>query len=149
VHFPPRAVEHFVPSGAHECMYVPGMSWGNPEVDPSIMWSNPCRRAAKDPHEAPPVMMPFRRSPANLLLSCLTIGQAYCSWKSLSEYRTIAGGVSAPFDNMVRRALVAARTSASAENSPNAKPPPEPSLSNKSNRAKSGRITSRGPSCRD
>src|ERR1700722_5535869 len=35
------------------------------------------------------------------------------SWKSLKEYRTIAGGVSAPFDNMVRRSLVAARTSAS------------------------------------
>src|SRR6266704_2325985 len=35
------------------------------------------------------------------------------SWKSLNEYRTIAGGVSAPFDNMVRRSLVAARTSVS------------------------------------
>src|SRR5882672_1572412 len=35
------------------------------------------------------------------------------SWKSLNGYRTIAGGVSAPFDNMVRRSLVAARTSAS------------------------------------
>src|SRR5207245_8929254 len=35
------------------------------------------------------------------------------SWKSLNEYRTIAGGVSAPFDNMVTRSLVAARTSAS------------------------------------
>ena len=35
------------------------------------------------------------------------------SWKSLSEYRTIAGGVSAPFANMLRRSLVAARTSAS------------------------------------
>lgn len=35
------------------------------------------------------------------------------SWKSLNEYRSIAGGVSAPFDNMVRRWLVAARTSAS------------------------------------
>src|SRR5580704_3047373 len=35
------------------------------------------------------------------------------SWKSLSGYRTIAGGVSAPFDNMVRRSLVAARTSVS------------------------------------
>ena len=35
------------------------------------------------------------------------------SWKSLNEYRTIAGGVSALFDNMVRRSLVAARTSAS------------------------------------
>ena len=35
------------------------------------------------------------------------------SWKSLNEYRPIAGGVSAPFDNMVRRSLVAARTSAS------------------------------------
>ena len=34
VHFPPRAVEHFVPSGAHECMYVPGMSWGNPRGRP-------------------------------------------------------------------------------------------------------------------
>src|SRR5215510_5067726 len=34
------------------------------------------------------------------------------SWKSLNEYRTIAGGVSAPFDNIVRRSLVAARTSA-------------------------------------
>ena len=34
------------------------------------------------------------------------------SWKSLNEYRTIAGGVSAPFDNMVSRSLVAARTSA-------------------------------------
>jgi hypothetical protein len=35
------------------------------------------------------------------------------SWKSLNEYRTIAGALSAPFDNMVRRSLVAARTSAS------------------------------------
>src|SRR5262249_26115418 len=35
------------------------------------------------------------------------------SWKSLSGYRTIAGGVSVPFDNMVRRSLVATRTSAS------------------------------------
>src|ERR1700736_996778 len=35
------------------------------------------------------------------------------SWKSLNEYCTIAGGVSAPLDNMVRRSLVAARTSAS------------------------------------
>jgi hypothetical protein len=35
------------------------------------------------------------------------------SWKSLTEYRTLAGGVSAPFDHMVRRSLVAARTSAS------------------------------------
>jgi len=35
------------------------------------------------------------------------------SWKSFNEYRTVAGGVSAPFDNMVRRSLVAARTSAS------------------------------------
>src|SRR6516164_3073845 len=36
------------------------------------------------------------------------------SWKSLiNGYRTDAGGVSAPFDNMVRRSLVAARTSAS------------------------------------
>ena len=34
VHFPPRAVEHFVPSGAHECMYVPGMSRGNPRGRP-------------------------------------------------------------------------------------------------------------------
>jgi hypothetical protein len=35
------------------------------------------------------------------------------SWKSLNAYRTIVGGVSAPFDNMVSRSLVAARTSAS------------------------------------
>jgi hypothetical protein len=35
------------------------------------------------------------------------------SWKSIKEYRPTAGGVSAPFDNMVRRSLVAARTSAS------------------------------------
>src|SRR5215470_15004791 len=35
------------------------------------------------------------------------------SWKSLHEYRTMAGGVSAPFDNMARRSLVAARTSPS------------------------------------
>src|ERR1700761_9744402 len=35
------------------------------------------------------------------------------SWKSFNENRTLAGEVSAPFDNMVRRLLVAARTSAS------------------------------------
>src|SRR5215469_10925104 len=35
------------------------------------------------------------------------------SWKSLTEYRTLAGGVRAPFDNMERRSLVAAHTSAS------------------------------------
>src|SRR5881227_1997411 len=33
------------------------------------------------------------------------------SWKSLNEYRTIAGGVSALFDIIVRRSVVAARTS--------------------------------------
>src|ERR1700733_9464444 len=35
------------------------------------------------------------------------------SWKSLNEYRPIAGGISAPFDNMVRRRLVAAGSSGS------------------------------------
>jgi len=35
------------------------------------------------------------------------------SWKFFNEYRTIAGCVSVPFDNIVRRLLVAARTSAS------------------------------------
>src|SRR5215471_19071142 len=35
------------------------------------------------------------------------------SWKSFNAYRTLAGGVRAPFDNMVRRSLVAARTAAS------------------------------------
>jgi hypothetical protein len=33
----------------------------------------------------------------DLFLSCLTIGELTASWKSFTEYRTLAGGVSAPF----------------------------------------------------
>src|SRR6516165_11489314 len=67
-----------------------------------------------DRHEAPPVMVPFRRSPARpFCCPASPSARRTASWKSLNEYRTIAGAVSAPFDNMVRRSLVAASTSAS------------------------------------
>ncbi|WP_334270651.1 hypothetical protein, partial [Edaphobacter sp. HDX4] len=54
--------------------------------------------------------------------------------KSLAEYRTIAGGVSAPIDNMVRRLTIAVRTFASGwEGTQRASTTREPPLSNKSN----------------
>ena len=56
------------------------------------------------------------------------------SWKSLSGYRTIVGGVSDPFDNMARRSLVAALTAASGwEGTQRGSHRREPYRSNKSN----------------
>src|SRR3954462_2635086 len=55
----------------------------------------------------------YEKSSKTFSCSASPSARRTASWKSLSGYCTIAGGVSGRFECMVRRSLVAARTSAS------------------------------------